>query len=321
MNKKLNSLKEDYKLLVNWWQSLNTIYGNSFAEVFKEYVISFVYNSSKIENTNIFYDDVRKIFSEDSGILYTGDLRTLFEIRNAKVAMEYFFKAFREKMPFDKTFIKELQRRLTLNTYDERRWQRGERPGEYKKGDYVTGRNETGAFAEDVAEEMQELLEDLETLPEEPEKILTAAAFFHAKFENIHPFADGNGRTGRLAMNYLLAIHNHPPLIIHQEDRKAYFEALEAWDIEQNLKPLKTFLLEQLIKTWEKRIEKLEKMVEHNINANPDLPANFVQELLFAKDLPDEPFYSEANLRRLDKAFKDAAKGKFTKHELLDDDK
>ena len=80
-----------------------------------------------------------------------------------------------------------MQFRLTQNTYDERRWWRGERPGEYKKGDYVTGRNETGAPAEDVADEMQELLDDLTDLPEEPEKVLTAAAFFHAKFENIHP--------------------------------------------------------------------------------------------------------------------------------------
>lgn len=104
--------------------------------------------------------------------------------------MEYFFKAFRENLPFDETFIKELQQRLTFNTYDERRLQR---------------------------------------------------------------------RICRFAMNYLLAINNHPPLIIHQEDRKTYFEALEAWDTEQNLKPLKAFLLEQTIKTWAKRIAVLEK--------------------------------------------------------------
>ena len=314
----MDNLKDKYELLINWWRSLNIKDDAALAEAFNGHIINFAYNSGNIENPNVTYHDTREVFEHDGVTSYTGDLRTLFEIRNAKVAMEYFFKAFREKLPFDETFIKELQRRLTLNTYDERRWQRGERPGEYKKGDYVTGRNETGASAEDVPDEMRELLEDLKTLPEEPEKVLTAAAFFHAKFENIHPFADGNGRTGRLAMNYLLATHNHPPLVIHQEDRKAYFEALEAWDTEQNLKPLKAFLLEQLIKTWSKRIEQLEKLIERNVAANSDLPKEFVQELLFAKDLPDEPFYCESNLRRLDKAFKEAEAGKFKEHDITD---
>lgn len=283
-------LKDKYKLLTCWWRSLNISDDAALAEAFNGHIINFAYNSGNIENPNVTYHDTREVFEHDGVTSYTGDLRTLFEIRNAKVAMEYFFKAFHEKLPLDEKFIKELQFRLTQNTYDERRWRRGERPGEYKKGDYVTGRNETGAPAEDVADEMQELLDDLTDLPEEPEKVLTAAAFFHAKFENIHPFADGNGRTGRLAMNYLLACNNHPPLIIHQEDRKTYFEALEAWDAEQNLNPLKTFLMDQAVKTWAKRIEKLEKLVERNVIANPDLPPEFVQELLFAKDLPDGLF-------------------------------
>lgn len=46
--------------------------------------------------------------------------------------MEYFFKAFRENLPFDETFIKELQRRLTFNTYDERRLQRAYYPPGYE---------------------------------------------------------------------------------------------------------------------------------------------------------------------------------------------
>lgn len=293
----MDKLEYKYHLLVSWWQSLNITDDAALAETFNGHIINFAYNSCKIENPNVTYHDTYEIFEHDSVTSYTGDLRTLFEIRNTKVAMEYFFKAFRDKMPFDETFIKDLQWRLTLNTYDERRWQRGERPGEYKKEDYVTGCNETGATTEDVPDKMRELLEDLNVLPEEPEKVLTPAALFHAKFENIHPFADGNGRTGRLAMNYLLAVRNHPPLIIHQEDRKAYFEALKTWDTEKNINPLKTFLLEQLIKTWAKRIEKLEKLVERNVAANLDLPKEFVQELLFVKDLPDEPFYFEGKLQ------------------------
>ena len=88
------------------------------------------------------------------------------------------------------------------------------------------------------------------------EKVLTAAAYFHAKFENIHPFADGNGRCGRLVMNYLLLLHDHPPIVIHEEDRKGYYEALEAWDERQELNPLIMYLREQTEKTWAKQIRR-----------------------------------------------------------------
>lgn len=143
---------------------------------------------------------------------------------------------------------------MTKNTYDARRWQLGERPGEYKKHDYVTGREEVGASPEDVAEEVGELLAGLQDVPDG--NSLTAAACFHCKLENIHPFADGNGRVGRLVMNYFLLLHNHPPIIIHEEDRRSYFDALEAWDTVQDLLPMIAFLKEQTDKTWQKRIDR-----------------------------------------------------------------
>ncbi len=108
-----------------------------------------------------------------------------------------------------------------------------------------------------MEEEVNELLAELQEVGEG--NALTAAAYFHAKLENIHPFADGNGRTGRLMMNYFLVLHGHPPVIIHEEDRKAYYSALEAWDIAQQLEPLIAFLKEQTAKTWAKQIERAEK--------------------------------------------------------------
>ena len=121
----------------------------------------------------------------------------------------------------------------------------------------MTGKAEIGAAPEDVQEEVSELLAELVDIP--AEKALTAAAYFHAKLENIHPFADGNGRTGRLVMNYLLLLCDHPPIIIHEEDRKGYYAALEAWDERQELEPLIRFLKEQTAKTWEKQIERAER--------------------------------------------------------------
>ena len=59
-------------------------------------------------------------------------------------------------------------------------------------------------------------------------------------------------------MNYFLIMHEHPPIIIHEEDRKEYYDALEAWDARQNLDPLRNFLREQTVKTWAKQIARAE---------------------------------------------------------------
>ena len=148
-----------YEQIVAWWQTKNIQTDADLEEAFNGHVISFAYNSSNIQNPNVTYHDTCEIFEHDGVTSYTGDIRTLFEIRNAKLANEYFFAAFNERKPIDENLIKEIQKRLTLNTYDPLRWKKGERPGEYKKGDYVTGKNETGAWLEDVPDEMQELKE------------------------------------------------------------------------------------------------------------------------------------------------------------------
>ncbi|MCX4322071.1 MAG: Fic family protein [Lachnospiraceae bacterium] len=246
----------DYEKAVVIWQGKNISTDAELSEALNGHSISFAYHSGRIENDRVTYHDTREIFEHDGVTSYTGDLRTLFEIRNAKEANEMLLNAFQKKREFDESFIKELHRVLTQNTYETRRWQLGERPGEYKHHDFVTGKEEIGAAPEDVEEEMDELLSELTEISDR--NALTAAAYFHAKFENIHPFADGNGRVGRLAMNYFLIMHEHPPIIIHEEDRKEYYDALEAWDARQNLDPLRNFLREQTVKTWAKQIARAE---------------------------------------------------------------
>lgn len=246
-----------YEKAVILWQRRKISTDVELAEAMNGHSIAFAYHSGRIENELVTFNDTREIFEHDSVTSYTGDLRTLFEISNAKDANEFLLVSFNEKRLLDETLVKEFQRRLTQKTYDTRCWQLGERPGEYKKHEYVTGKNEIGASADDVVEEMGELLSEMTDIPDE--KALTAATYYHVKFENIHPFADGNGRTGRLTMNYFLLMHNHPPIIIHEEDRKSYYSALEAWDERQELTPMIDFLKDQTAKTWEKQIERADR--------------------------------------------------------------
>lgn len=247
------NINSDYEKIVRFWQNKKITNSNEMETALNGYVVLFAYHSGKIENNNITYNDTREIFDHDGVSSYTGDLRTLFEIRNAKDASDFILDAFEHQMPLDLSFICKLQYCLTKNTYDPRRYAIGERPGEFKKHDYVTGRYETGATPADVKDEISELLGELSEMRfKDNDQILTAASYFHAKFENIHPFSDGNGRTGRLAMNYFLLRQNTPPIVFHEEDRKLYYQSLEKWDTLQNLRPIKLFLQIQAIKTWQK---------------------------------------------------------------------
>lgn len=62
--------------------------------------------------------------------------------------------------------------------------------------------------------------------------ILRVIMDFHIQFERIHPFSDGNGRTGRMLMNYALIQHDLPPLIIQVKDKAAYVNYLAKQDID-----------------------------------------------------------------------------------------
>lgn len=248
---------EKYNKAVLLWKQKNITTDAQLAEALNGHSIAFAYNSGKIENDRITYNDTREIFENDGVISYTGDLRTLFEIRNSREANELFLSAFNMRLPVDEALIKKFQKLLTQNTYDTRRYNLGERPGEYQKHDYVTGKGEIGAAPEDVKAEMDELIEEIQDIDE---KIaLKAAAYFHLKFENIHPFADGNGRAGRLLMNYILVLNGHPPIVIHEEDKKTYYDALESWDTCQDIQPMCDFLIAQTVKTWAKQIERAER--------------------------------------------------------------
>lgn len=242
------------ELLKQWNKDKNKF--NSVENVEKtlhSFKVLFAYNSGKIENDRVSYYDTREIFDNGKVISYTGDLKTLFEQQNQKDCYDYLKNLIVQKEPITIELIKKIHFELTKGTYDEKRYgENEERPGEFKKHDYVVGRNEVGFMPDEIEPALTDLLKEVNdpTVSKEP---LLAASYLHAVFENIHPFADGNGRVGRTLMNYYLMINDHPPVIVYEEDRIDYYKALEINDTTEDIMPLYNFMKEQCVKTWEKR--------------------------------------------------------------------
>jgi hypothetical protein len=93
---------------------------------------------------------------------FTGDPRALFELGNQKLCYELLKHKIATREPLTSELVLETHAVLTGGTYDERRFvERGERPGAFKKHDYVTGREEVGSMPEDVPGDMDALLDEI----------------------------------------------------------------------------------------------------------------------------------------------------------------
>ena len=250
-----------YQKAVQLWESSAIGTPASLTHSLDSFRVLFAYHSGKIENDAIKYNDTHEIFHNDKVSSFTGNPRTLFEQQNQKTCYEFLVPKIIAKEPVSMDLVKEVHAILTAGTYDERRFlEKGERPGQFKKHDYVTGLLEVGSAPDDVPQDIALLLTEIVDLKAgeqiDPKTLLKAATYFHARFEYIHPFADGNGRVGRTLLNYFLMINNHPPLIVYEEDRAQYFEGLCAYDRGEDLEPLFTFFVFAIEKTWGKRLKR-----------------------------------------------------------------
>jgi len=246
-----------YNDVVTMWQSWNVKTQADLELRLENFKILFAYHSGKIENDEIDFHDTREVFEHGRVTSYQGSLHTLFEQQNQKIAYEFLLPHFEAKTPLSVSFIKEVHRVMTEGTYDERRYLvNGERLGEFKKADYITGVHEVGSAAEDVEADFEELITELHEVTNQisADNILKIATYFHASFEHIHGFADGNGRVGRTLLNYFLMIHNHPPLIVFEEDRRGYYAGLQHYDEIEELSKLQQFFMSQTEKTWAKQL-------------------------------------------------------------------
>ena len=105
-----------------------------------------------------------------------------------------------------------------------------------------------GAPSNQITNLLKELIQWYNDYKNKYHPILLAAVI-HNQFENIHPFQDGNGRVGRLLLNFILIKNKYPPINISLEDRAGYYQTLQEYSKNDNLKLTLVFLIKQYQKT------------------------------------------------------------------------
>lgn len=180
------------------------------------------YNSNKIEGSTLTEEQTASLF--DTGILpKTDDYYRAKDVEE----MNGHFLMFNKMLDtldaaLDQQIIKSFHFELKSGVFENR--VNGYAIGDYKKRPNMIGIHQT-TLPSQVPEAMTELLNwyhaqdiSLETLAE-----------FHARYEIIHPFQDGNGRTGRIILFRECLRHDISPLIIEDANRPEYLEALKAY--------------------------------------------------------------------------------------------
>lgn len=237
---KIDSLSEEYRKLAA-----------KHKEAIKELTISelpeMVYNSNAIENSTLTLEDTEDILIRNK-IRTDHEIREIYEAKNLAGAIEYLVDNPEEQISVD--LILKLHKILLSNIRDDI-------AGRFRSGDeWVRVGAHIGANPEFVNGFMHELVEKYNT--EDGEYFLEKIAYFHAEFENIHPFGDGNGRIGRLITNEQLDMLGLPPIIIPNKSKfEEYYPALEEYEKTNKADKLTELFAGLLIEALYRRIAKL----------------------------------------------------------------
>lgn len=185
--------------------------------------ILFSAHSCAIEGNSFTVDDTRILREQGMAMIPVG--RSLLECNE----MADHFRAFdymvsQLEHPFDETLLKEVNRLVTEHTLAYRA--PGSIAGEYTTEDMAAGDTVFGDH-ETLIARVPSLMMSTEKAIGDGLHPLIVAAKWHGYYEYLHPFRDGNGRTGRLLSNFILLRAGHPLLIIELKDRSEYISALK----------------------------------------------------------------------------------------------
>jgi len=201
---------------LHWEEEFNKLDKLTKKEYFDNFIIEFSYNTTSIEGNTISLKEARNLLAENI-TPKNKELREVYDLENSKTIFEYMKN---ENKEINHDFIIEIHS-LLMKNIDNRL---GYRTRDIK----ILGSRFDASPFQYVKIDMNLLLDWYN----KNKKLhpLVLGTLFHHKFEKVHPFMDGNGRTGRMILNYILIKHKYPPLIIRRKRRSEYLKSLNKAD-------------------------------------------------------------------------------------------
>lgn len=201
-----------------------------------QFVLKLTYHSNSIEGSTLTEHDTAAILF-DNVALPNKSLTEQLEAKNHQTALNYLFDYIAKREKIDENLVLKLHG-ILMN---------GVRPdaGIYRNhGVRIVGVNLPTANYASISKLMAEVMN---LIKEKNNNIISLSAAVHSKFEQIHPFSDGNGRVGRLLMNAMLLEANFAPAIIRQEQKQFYYTYLYKAQTKDEQSQLENFLCDTVM--------------------------------------------------------------------------
>lgn len=223
--------------------------------IMQKFRLDWNYHSNHLEGNTLTYGETKALLL--FGVTAQGKpLKDTLEITGHNEAINWVIDVVKKDYPLTENFIRELHSLLLKDSYKESINEEGKivsrriSAGKYKSNPnhVLTATGETFYFAtpEETPAKMHDLLSWYrEKIEERDANAILIAAEFHYKFIRIHPFDDGNGRTARILMNFILMQFGFPPVIIKTQDKENYFAVLRLADA-GNIEAFVNYIAENL---------------------------------------------------------------------------
>ena len=241
--------------------SLRPLDKEAEARIMQKFRLDWNYHSNNIEGNSLTYGET-KVFILFGITAGRKPFKDYLEIKGHNEAINWVVDLVKGETELTEVFIRQLHELLLkessesfAQTPDGKPTKKKIEVGKYKTlpNHVLTATGEMFYFAtpENTPIEMQELIDWFRAERKKSDvNPIILAALFHYRFIRIHPFDDGNGRTARILMNFILMQNGYPPVIIKTEDKENYYGVLHLADVGE-LNPFIEYIANNLINSLE----------------------------------------------------------------------